>query len=62
MSAANFKILVNFDPCGVLEVRLTSFPYNTIQYSTVRYGTARRKPYTINPRYKFDDNVDAIDE
>ena len=45
-----------------MEVRLTSFPYNIIQSCTVRYGTARRKPYTLNPTYKFDANVDGTDE
>ena len=26
------------------------------------YSTGRRKPYTLNPRYKIDENYDVIDE
>ena len=42
----NSNFFVNFDPCGVLEARLTFVPYSTMPYGTVRYGTVR---HVANP-------------
>ncbi len=58
------QIFVNFDPCSVLEPRLTPFPYSTnVTYSTERWCTVRDvtnpKPYTLQ---KNDENGDIIDE